>query len=92
MNTQIHTPHTHTHTHKHTHTHTYTQTLQLKKDEGTDYVLRWKSKGVYNCKLNSLNTTFLHSINLSEFKMGIKFDKDHLAVEQDNYLREISNV
>ena len=24
--------------------------------------------------------------------MGIKFDKDHLTVEQNNYLREISNV
>ena len=25
--------------------------LELRKDKGTDYVLSWKSKGVYNSKL-----------------------------------------
>ena len=40
-------------------------TLELKKDQGTDYVLCWKSKGVYNAKLNPLYTAFLHIINLS---------------------------
>ena len=55
-------------------------TLELKKDKGTDSVICWKSKGVYNSKLKPLYTTFLHSINFSGYKMGIKFDKDPLAV------------
>ena len=34
--------------------------LDLKKDKGTDYVLSWKSKGVFNSKLKPLYTAFLH--------------------------------
>ena len=34
----------------------------------------------------------MHSITLSQFKIGIKFDKDPLAVEQDNYLIKFVNV
>ena len=67
-------------------------TLELKKYKGTDYVLSWKSKGVYNSKLKSLRTAFLYRIKLSEYKMGIKFHKDPLAIEQNTYLREIVNV
>ena len=67
-------------------------TLELKKDKGTDYVLSWKSKGVYNSKLKLLYTTFLHSIKLSGYRIGIKFDKDPLAVEQNKYLSKNLNV
>ena len=28
--------------------------LELKKDKGTDYVLSWKSNGVYNSKIMPL--------------------------------------
>ena len=66
--------------------------LELKKDKGTDYVLRWKSKGVFNSKLKSLYTAFLHKIKLSEYRIGIEFDKDPLTVEQNNYLTKIVNV
>ena len=34
----------------------------------------------------------LHSIKLSGYRIGIKFDKDPLAVEQNNYLIKIVNV
>ena len=61
-------------------------TLELKKDKDTDYVLSWKSKGVYNSKLKPLYTAFLHSIRPSVYRMGIKFDKDLLAVEENSYL------
>ena len=44
-------------------------TLELTKRKGTDYVLSWKSKGVYTCKLKPLNTAFLHSIKLSGYRM-----------------------
>ena len=42
----------------------------MKKDKGTDYVLSWKSKGVYNSKLKSLHTAFLERIKLSGYKNG----------------------
>ena len=48
-----------------------------------------KSKGVYNSKVKSLYTAFSHSIKRSEYRIGMKFDKDHLAVEQNNYLTKI---
>ena len=37
-------------------------------------------------------TASLNSIKLSEYKIGIKFDKDRLAVEQNNYLAKIVNI
>ena len=52
-------------------------TLELKKDKGTDYVLSWKSNGVYNSKHKSLYTASY---------IGIKFDKHPLAVEQNNLI------
>ena len=65
--------------------------MDLKKDKSTDYVLSWKSKGVFNSKFNPLYTAFLHSIALSEHRKGIKFDKDPLAIERKNYLIGIIN-
>ena len=67
-------------------------TLELKKDKGTDYVLSWKSNGVYNSKLTPLYGDFLYSKNLSEYRIEIKFDKNHLPVEQNSYLTKIVNV
>ena len=64
-------------------------TLELKKDKGTDYVLSWKLKGVFNSKLKPLDTAFLHSIKICEYRMRIKFDKDLLAIEQNNYLTKL---
>ena len=37
------------------------ETLELRKCEGTDYVLNWKSNAAYNSKLKPLYTVFLHS-------------------------------
>ena len=54
-----------------------------------DYILSWKSNVIYNSKLKSLYTAFLHSIKLSGYKMGRKFDNDLLAVEQNNCLSKI---
>ena len=66
--------------------------LEFKKEKCTDYVLSWKSNGVFNSKLKPFYTTILHSIKLSEHRIGIKFDKDPLAVEQNYYLTKIVNV
>ena len=68
------------------------ETLELKKDKGSDYILSSKSKGVFNYKLKPLYIAFLQSMKLSRYKMGIKFDKYPLAVEQSNYLSKIVNV
>ena len=50
-------------------------TLELKKCKGTDYVISWKSKGVYNSQLKPLYTAMLHSITLSGYRMGMKLIK-----------------
>ena len=54
--------------------HPKSDTLKLKKDKGTDYVLSWKSKGVYTSKLKPLYVAFLHKIKLFGYRMRIKFD------------------
>ena len=66
--------------------------LELKKDNNTDYVLSCKSKEIYTSKLKPLYTAFLHSVKLSEYKVKIKFDKEPLAVEQNNYATKIVKV
>ena len=67
-------------------------TLELKKDRGSDYVLSWKSKGVFTSKFEPLHTSFLHSTDLSGYKVGIRFDKDLLPVDQNNYTTKIVNA
>ena len=64
-------------------------TLDFKKDQGTGYVLSWEAKAVFNSELKPLYTAFLNCIKLSEYRIGIKFDKDPLDVEQHNYLSKI---
>ena len=66
--------------------------LKLKKVKVTDYILSWKSKGLFNSKLKPLYTAFLNNINLSEYRIRIKLKKDTLSVEQKNYLAKIVNV
>ena len=67
-------------------------TLKLKKDKGTDCVLSWKSKKVFSSKLKPLYTPSFHSIKLTEYRIGIKFDKETLATEKNNYLTKIVNA
>ena len=49
--------------------------MPLHATKGTDYVFSWESKGVFNFKLKPLCTAFVHSIKLSGYRIGIKFDK-----------------
>ena len=58
---------------------------------GTGYVLSWKSSRVYTLKTKPLYTIFLHSIKRFGHKIGIKIDKDFLAVKQNNCLTKIEN-
>ena len=66
--------------------------LDLEIDQGTYYVFSWKSKWVYTSRLKPLHTASLYSINPSGYRMGIKFDKDLLAIKRNNYLTKIANV
>ena len=66
--------------------------FRFKKDKGTDYVVSWKSKGLFHSKPKPFYTVFLHTIKFAEYRIGIKLDQDPLAVEQTNYLRKIVNV
>ena len=65
--------------------------LQLKKNKGAGFVLHWKWKWVFTAKLK-LSYTFSHRIKLSAYKMGRKFDKNLLAVEQNIYTTKFLNV
>ena len=62
---------------------------QSKKEKSTDYVLSWKSKEVYTSKIKALYTAFLDSIKDFGYRIGIKFDKDPLAIEQKNIQRNL---
>ena len=63
-----------------------------KNNKSTNYVLSWKSKGVYTFKFKPLYTVFLHSITLYGCKMGINFDTEQLAAEQNNKIAKIVNA
>ena len=64
--------------------------LKLKKGK-TLIMLLVGNEREYS-KLKSLYIVFLHSTKLSVYRMGIKFDKDPLALEQNKYLSKIVNV
>ena len=57
-----------------------------------DHVFSWKPKGAFNSKLKPLCAGFLNSIKLSEYTVSIKFDKDILTAEQNNYLTNVVNI
>ena len=57
-----------------------------------NYILSWKSKEVYEYELKPLYTVFFNSIRYSGHRIGLKFDKDPLAVRQNNYLTKFVNV
>ena len=63
--------------------------LQLKKDKGIDYVIIWKSKGVYSSNIFTQDIVFFHNINLLRYKIGRKFNKDPLVVEKNNYTSKL---
>ena len=54
--------------------------------QSTDYALSWKSQILFISNLKPVYTSFLKSVKLSEYRIGIKCDIDPIAVEQNNYL------
>ena len=47
---------------------------------------------MYPSKLKPLNTAFLHRIKFCGIRIRIKFDKDLLAVEKNNYSTKVVKV
>ena len=56
--------------------------LELKKDKGTEYIISWKSKGVYNSKLIASDGAFLANLKYFRNKIGIQLNSTHLVMEQ----------
>ena len=66
--------------------------LELKNDNGTEYVINWKSKGAYQSKLKALNDAFLHNVRYFGNKTWIQFNSTPLVIEQNKYTWRIVNV
>ena len=64
-------------------------TLELKKGKGTEFVIGWKSKGVYNSKLTPPYNTFLPTIKCFGSKKRIQFNNTPLVEEQNSYTMKI---
>ena len=66
--------------------------LELKIDKGNEYIICWKSKGVYSSKLIALHGAFLPYVRYFGNKIGIQFNNTLLVREQNNYTSRIVNV
>ena len=67
--------------------------LQLKKiDKGTEYIIGWKSKGLYNSKLIALDGASLPTAKYFWGKLGMQFNNTPSVIEQINYVSKIVNV
>ena len=56
-------------------------TLEFKKDKGTDYVIGWKSIGLFESQLLLLHGTFLTNIRYLGYKIEMQFNNTPLVVE-----------
>ena len=66
--------------------------LELKEDKSTDYVIGWKSDGLFKSKLLSLHGAFLPIIKYTGYKIGIQFNNPSLVIYQQNFTIKIVNV
>ena len=64
----------------------------MKIDKGTEYIIGWKSKGVYNSKLIALHGAFSPNVKYFGNKIEIRFSSTPLVIEENNYATKIVNV
>ena len=64
----------------------------MKKDKGTDYVIDWKSKGLFESKLLPLHVAFLPNIKYFGYKIGMQFNNTRLVVEENCYTTKTVNA
>ena len=66
--------------------------LELKNDKGTEYIISWKSKGIYDSKLIVLIGALLPNVKYFKNKIEIQFNSTPLVIEQNNYATKTVNV
>ena len=55
--------------------HTRIITIELKEDNDTNYIISWKSKGLYNSKSTPSDTAFLHKVKHFRYEMEKRIQK-----------------
>ena len=66
--------------------------LEFKNSKSTEYIISWKSKGMFNSKLITLYGAFLPHRKYFKNKIGIQFNSTSSVIEQNNYTTKIVNV
>ena len=61
-------------------------------NNSSEYIITWRSKGVYNAKLIPIKNHSLPTIKYLNKKIQLQFDYTPLVVEQDNCKSKIVNV
>ena len=64
-------------------------TLVLKEDKDSDYVTRWKSKGLFKTELYPKYNPILYNIKQFGYKKEIQFNNTSLVIGKNNYATKI---
>ena len=72
----------------------YQPTFSVTKylNTSTEYIISWRSKGIYNTKLIPIKNNSLPNIKYFNKKISLQFDYIPLVVEQNNCTSKIVNV
>ena len=57
-------------------------TLAFKEDKGSEYVIAWKSKGLFKTEFYLLHNAFLPKVKCFEHKTGIQFNNTPLVIDR----------
>ena len=60
-------------------------TLALKEDKNSEYVIVWKSKGLFKTELYPLHYASLPNLKLLGYKIRIPFSNTHLVRDKNKY-------
>ena len=66
--------------------------LELKEDNNIEYIITWKSKGLFKSNLKPLLNLLQPTIKQFGYKVAIPLVNNSLTVENNNYLTKIVNV
>ena len=72
----------------------YQPTFNTIKDNNTrsEYVISWRSKGLYTTKLPPVNNDLLPNKVYFNRKIALEFDSTPLIVDQNNFIAKTVNV
>ena len=66
--------------------------LDLKIDNGTEYITDWKSKGLSELKLLPLHGAFIRNVKRFGYIIGIQINNTPLVIDQNNFTTKIMNA